>query len=802
MDQELDVSNIGTEISDVVSLTDQVQNGKSVTLPLFSQKMPEIEDCSSISSDTGCSFVTETVPEVKDNATHHEIGKRNHPIASKLPVKKTNRQIYRFNEAWYKHYPWLTWNASVEGFLCDECYHANKLGMMNLAKNAEPAFIKNGFSNWKKGKETFEKHQASSSHLFAVRSLEAQKQRSISSYLSDTEDAKQKERRRCLFIIVKKIRFLLRQGLSFRSNPASEGNLYQLLVDEAEDDPEFGFYLKNHTNYASWSAQQEFSRDFSLTILRKIAQKVAAHGQYGISMDSTQDAAGEEQVTFILRHVDDDLVVHEDFIGLYSVDSTTGAQLAEIAKDVLKRLNLNISMARAQTYDGAANMAGKHNGCGTILKKDNPLLLHFHCQAHAANLVVQAAAESSELVRKSISIDHELAKLSKDSIKIRQYLKQECSDLQFSESSDAAAVTALRPLCPTRWLCRFGPIKATVDNYPALVSGMRKIVQDKVPSTATGQAKAEGILRILLKVETYLGLCAIIKPLALMEQLYPTCCPLVRFSHIGSIEDAARDGPCAHGKEQLSLTLQAKEVDLDSTEEAVKIVNNAIKQSRNSHFEDCYKLIGGITSKVPGMKDLKLPRQRLINVTSADEDPVEKHYRIQFYQFIDRISAEILDRFSIGSSTSDLGKYRDLCKAFKTGEVSAELKKYPELDFIPLKIQMKAFRDESGTSSLHDAARAYREMSSAARNQFPQVFTLMKILLVCPVSAATCERSFSALRRVKTWLRNTLNQERLNHNLVCLIHRSMIRDLSLVDILNEFTSRNERRKQLFGINKF
>ena len=41
-------------------------------------------------------------------------------------------------------------------------------------------------------------------------------------------------------------------------------------------------------------------------------------------------------------------------------------------------------------------------------------------------------------------------------------------------------------------------------------------------------------------------------------------------------------------------------------------------------------------------------------------------------------------------------------QAFKTGEVSAELKKYPEIAFISLKIQMKAFRDESGTSSLHD----------------------------------------------------------------------------------------------------
>ena len=176
-------------------------------------------------------------------------------------------------------------------------------------------------------------------------------------------------------------------------------------------------------------------------------------------------------------------------------------------------------MARAQTYDGAANMVGKHKNCGTILKKDNPLLLHFHCQAHAANLVVQAAAESSGLVRKSISIVHELSKPSKESIKVRQCLKQECTDLKYCESLDAAEVTALRPLCPTRWLCRFGPIKATVDNYPALISGMRKIVKNKVLSTAPAQAKAEGILSSLLKGDTYLGLCAIIKPLALMEQL-------------------------------------------------------------------------------------------------------------------------------------------------------------------------------------------------------------------------------------------------------------------------------------------
>ena len=41
---------------------------------------------------------------------------------------------------------------------------------------------------------------------------------------------------------------------------------------------------------------------------------------------------------------------------------------------------------------------------------------------------------------------------------------------------------------------------------------------------------------------------------AARQLLNPTCCPLVRFSHIASshtyrsIEDTARDGPCAHGK--------------------------------------------------------------------------------------------------------------------------------------------------------------------------------------------------------------------------------------------------------------
>ena len=46
--------------------------------------------------------------------------------------------------------------------------------------------------------------------------------------------------------------------------------------------------------------------------------------QFALIIDGTQDISGEEQISVCLRHVDDSLDVHEDFVGLYAIDSATG----------------------------------------------------------------------------------------------------------------------------------------------------------------------------------------------------------------------------------------------------------------------------------------------------------------------------------------------------------------------------------------------------------------------------------------------------------------------------------------------
>ena len=55
--------------------------------------------------------------------------------------------------------------------------------------------------------------------------------------------------------------------------------------------------------------------------------------------------------------------------------------------------------------------------------------------------------------------------------------------------------------------------------------------------------------------------------------------------------------------------------------------------------------------------------------------------------------------------------------------------------------------------------------------------------MVSPVSSYDAERSFSALRRLKTWLRNSMTQRRLNAIMICNIHKEKLEKLDIDDIL-------------------
>lgn len=76
------------------------------------------------------------------------------------------------------------------------------------------------------------------------------------------------------------------------------------------------------------------------------------------------------------------------------------------------------------------------------------------------------------------------------------------------------------------------------------------------------------------------------------------------------------------------------------------------------------------------------------------------------------------------------------------------------------------------------------------QNIYPNLYKLIQVGLTIPISSATCERSFSAMRRIKTWLRTSMLQSRFNNVSILYIEKDMSKDINTNEIV-QFSGKNQ-----------
>ena len=57
---------------------------------------------------------------------------------------------------------------------------------------------------------------------------------------------------------------------------------------------------------------------------------------------------------------------------------------------------------------------------------------------------------------------------------------------------------------------------------------------------------------------------------------------------------------------------------------------------------------------------------------------------------------------------------------------------------------------------------------------FPNLLKAFQVAASIPISTASCDRSLSAMRRIKDWLRTTVKQERFSDSSVLYIEKKHI----------------------------
>jgi hypothetical protein len=76
--------------------------------------------------------------------------------------------------------------------------------------------------------------------------------------------------------------------------------------------------------------------------------------------------------------------------------------------------------------------------------------------------------------------------------------------------------------------------------------------------------------------------------------------------------------------------------------------------------------------------------------------------------------------------------------------------------------------------------RLHDTLHATNRDLYPDIFSIISILLAMLVYSGTSERSFSAMRRVKSYLGSTIGDGRLPNLSLMHIHRHVQVDLDMI----------------------
>ena len=209
----------------------------------------------------------------------------------------------------------------------------------------------------------------------------------------------------------------------------------------------------------------------------------------------------------------------------------------------------------------------------------------------------------------------------------------------------------------------------------------------------------------------------------------------------------------------------------------------------------------------------KIKRTLTVRYESGNATPefqsssVEEYCSQAYFEVFDVICSTTEDTFRQPGYQLYSNLEQFLLKAVRKENYSSEfdfVTKFYESDLnvhaLEMQLQIFAtnFTTEGKNTSIKDILKYLRNISSAQRALLFETCVIVELILVMPATNAISERSFSALRRVKTYLRSTMKQTRLNHLMILHVHKEKTDSLNLHDIGNEFVRCSEHRLSVFG----
>ena len=631
---------------------------------------------------------------------------------------------------WFNDNAWLRYSMSARGVFCAPCFLFSGKDKNSKFKSFAAVAVTDPSNLGKMIKihASSEIHLSSSDkaeHFIGVMKGE---KKGIDRQMNSSYGAVIEKNRQILLGIVDAIILCGKQNLALRGHEEKDSNFEALLEYQAKHNP----ILKEHllkgdprSKYTSLDIQNELIDICGGIIKDGIVEACNRSGFFGFIADEATDAATMEQMAMCLRYYDTQTkVLREDFIGFAECSSTTGEVLSDAFLTNLRQHGVLVDNMRGQGYDGAANMSGRYRGVQARIKEVIPGALYTHCKAHSLNLAIIHASREP-YPRNMMDVVQDVAFAFNYSAKRLLNFQDNLANDPVSRA-EMERRTKLQSLCETRWAARADALLTFRSAFTTVVSALEDLWINH------GDTKAGTRRNAVLQFEFVVTLVAV--------------------EHVLS------------GLVPLSQLLQKKSCDLVEAVVEARVVKTQLSAERNAIYNRAVDL-AALVEIQPSQPRRALHQQQRPNAAAAN--PSDFWKRNMYLPFIDHLVTELENRllqgsdrfkaqFLLPSKVANLtdDNARDIYAAFQPDLPDDEMTFVREAR--RWKVRWENVNQQDPIDCLAET------LATTNRDLYPNMSVCLNVLLVMPVSTATAERSFSTMRRVKTYLRSTMSTGRLS----------------------------------------
>ncbi|KAF3859139.1 hypothetical protein F7725_021538 [Dissostichus mawsoni] len=244
--------------------------------------------------------------------------------------------------------------------------------------------------------------------------------------------------------------------------------------------------------------------------------------------------------------------------------------------------------------------------------------------------------------------------------------------------------------------------------------------------------------------------------------------------------------------EEVARVLQSKDLSAETVKSAVQMLQTHYTNLRStdvfhSIFEEAQRTNMSDLVQAPALPPRRrAPRRYDDGDASHQWENPEDYFRSQFnqptLQLLMSMEQVLLTAVNSPPGFGSINIPQNLVDMY-TGDIDME-RLSTQLSLFPAVLQAhnsssaaeRPIMQVTKVSTITDMLAA---QGRGTQSLFSEVDKLLRLYLTVPMSNATAERSFSSLRRLKTFLRSTMSERRLNHLLFLHIHKDLTDGLDL-----------------------